>query len=91
MQHPVARVVVEEAISGRGAAGRRPTGQASIVVIAHVCACRITRVAGVPARDVGIAAGHVAHGIIGGVLVGHALHRSQRIDLFGVATGRGIM
>jgi hypothetical protein len=43
-----------------------------------------------PTGRASVATTHVVHRIIAGIGVGHALHRSQRVDLFGIATGKDI-
>ncbi len=84
--HTVALVVVEEPIGGRGAAGRRPTGQASFVVIAHLCPGGAAAT-GVSTGGIGVAAGHVAHGIIAGIRVGHAAQGGCRMHMIDVTIG----
>ncbi len=86
LQHVVALVVVEEAIAGRGAAGRRPTRQASFVVIAHQRPGGAAAT-GVPTAGVGVATAHVAHGIIAGIRVGHAAQGGCRVHVIAVAIG----
>ncbi len=86
LQHAVAFIVVEEAIAGRRATGRRPTGQASFVVIAHQRARRAAAT-GMPTGRVGVAAGHVAHGIIASIGIGYTAQGGRRVHVIDVAIG----
>ncbi len=86
LQHVVACVVVEEPIRGRGATGRRPTGQASFVVIAHQRPGGAAAT-GVSTAGIRVATGHVAHGIIAGIRVGYAAQRGGRMHMIDVAIG----
>jgi len=69
LQHAVAFVIVEETIGRAGATGRRPLGEPPFHIIAHQRPGGAAP-ASVPAGRVSVAAGHVAHVVIGGVLVG---------------------
>ncbi len=62
----------------------RPTGQASFVIVAHQRPGR-TAAAGVPTGGVNVATGHVAHGIIAGIGVGHAAQGGCRVHMIDVA------
>src|SRR6266567_3605220 len=84
LQHAVALVVVEEAIAGRGAAGRRPACQAPFIVIGHQRAGRAAAT-GVPTPRVAVAAGHVAPGVIACIRVRNAAQIRRRVHMIVVA------
>ncbi len=86
LQHAVAFIIVEEAIAGRGAGRRRPTGQASFIVIAHQRPGGAAAT-GVSTGRVSIATAHVAHGIVAGIRVGHPAQAGCRMHVIDVAIG----
>jgi len=86
-QHAVALVVVEVLRAAHFARRRRPTRQLAPAVIAQRrpvgCAAR----AGMPRPRGGVATGHVAHGVVGRVLVGDAAHAGHGVNLIGISIG----
>ncbi len=86
-QYPVALVIVEIGFAGAGATGSGPAGEPALVVVGHDRAGgRATRT-GVPAGGVGVAAGQVAHSIVGRVLVGHVAQIGDGVGMIGIAIG----
>ena len=87
LQHAVALAVVQETVAGCRASRRGPVDELALDIIAHGRAGWIAATACMRAGCIGVLAGHVASGVIGGVLVRHVAQVGHGVDVARVAIG----
>ena len=84
-QDPVALVVVEVLLAGLQSIGSRPTCQATQVVIAELGTRLHSWGTTLPTAGIGGATRHVAHGVVAGVLIGHAAYVRGGMHMRGIS------
>ncbi|WP_161977887.1 hypothetical protein [Dictyobacter kobayashii] len=78
LQHPLTRIVIQVLIAGHGAVGRDPGGETALIVVGHD-GPTLSSITTVTRGRIDVAAGHVTHSIVAGILVGNAAQRDRSV------------